>query len=112
MYARWIELYIKDGKQKEYEEAQKWMMEQRAKYDFGCWVFVATGDLGFEAPCYIVMPGHRSREEYVKAADAINDKMNDEWDEFMNKIQPLMRKPNKNYDWHLLTELSYWKDSE
>jgi hypothetical protein len=112
MYARWIELYIKDGKQKEYEEAQKWMMEQRAKHDFGCWVFVATGDLGFEAPCYIVMAGHKSREELDKAMENSNEKMKSEWDEFMSRIQPLMRKPNKYYDWHLLADLSYWKDSE
>lgn len=112
VFCRWIELYIQEGKQKEYEEAQHWINEQRAKNDFGCWVFVATGDLGFEAPCYIVMGGHKSREEYEKAFGEINEKMKDEWDEFMDKIQPLMRKPNKNYEWHLLPELSYWKESE
>jgi hypothetical protein len=111
-YSTWIELYIKEGKQKEYEEAQKWINEQRAQHDFGCWVFVATGDLGFETPCYIVMGSHKSREEHQKAFGEINEKMKEEWDEFMNRIQPLMRKPNKYYDWYLLPELSYWKNSE
>ena len=106
-YAKWIEVYIKDGKQKEFEEAVKWFNKERASNDYGSWVFYATGEFGYESPCYIVMIGNKNLLDFLQANKEINEKMNDEWKEYMNKIRPLMRKPSKNYDWYLLSGLSY-----
>ena len=77
-FSTWREVYIKNGKQKEFEEATKWINEERAKKGLGCWEFCATGGFGYEEPCYILMFGHKSREEYEKANKEIKGKLKEE----------------------------------
>jgi|GEM_PF-1015327 len=100
-------LYIKPGKQKEYEDVQKRMNEVRKEKDYGCWVFIASGGFGYEEPCYIVMNANTNRENYGKAFTKFQEENQDKWNEFMKIIYPLLRKPPIVYDWYLLKDLSY-----
>ncbi len=106
-YCLWIELYIKPGKQKEFEEAVKAFNKERAKKDYGSYVFYATGGLGYERPCYIVMISNKDEESFLKSQKTINEAMANEIEAYMKKIYPLMRKPMINHDWYLLMDLSY-----
>ena len=100
-------LFIKSGKQKEYEEAQKWINKVREEKDYGCWLFTASGGFGYEEPCYIVMNANTNRENSMKALEKFQKENQDIWNKFVKKIQPLLRKPPVVYDWHLLKDLSY-----
>lgn len=106
-FALWIEVYIKSGKQKEFEEAVKWLNEQRTKKDYGSYVFYASAGFGYEDPCYIVMIANTNEQEFDKADKQINEVMKDEIAQYYERIFPLMRKPSINYDWHYLSNLSY-----
>ena len=66
-YCLWIELYLKPGKQKAFEEAVKVFNEERAKKDYGSYVFYASGGFGFEQPCYIVMISNINEESFLKS---------------------------------------------
>ncbi len=102
-----IELYIKPGKQKEFEEAVKAFNAERAKKDYGSIVFYAAGGFGYEQPCYIAMIADKSEADFLESQKRINEVMEKERREYMNIIRPLMRKPSINHDWFLLRDLSY-----
>ena len=100
-------LYIKPGKQKEYEQAQKWINKVREEENYGSWIFTATCGFGYELPCYMVLNANTNRNNYEKAFDEFYNENTDKWDEFIKMIQPLLRKPPIVYDWYLLKDLSY-----
>jgi hypothetical protein len=106
-YCLWIELFLKPGKQKEFEKAVKEFNKERAEKDYGSYVFYATGGFGYERPCYIVMISDKNEESFLKSQKKINEVMSDEIEAYMKKIYPLMRKPMINHDWYLLMDLSY-----
>ena len=106
-YQQWTEIYLKEGKQEEFESALKWLNEERAKKECGCYVFYATGGFGYEIPCYIVMVGNTTKEEFVRADKQVKQQMEMVWEKYLEKINPCMRKPPKVYDWQYFPELSY-----
>lgn len=106
-YQQWTEIYLKEGKQDEFEKALKWLNDERAKKECGCYVLYATGGFGYEIPCYIVMVGNKTKEEFIEADKQVKKQMEMVWEKYLEKINPIMRKPSKVYDWNYLPELSY-----
>ena len=100
-----ISVYIKSGKQKEFEETLIDFNKKRAK--LGSPIFVATGGFGMEQPCYTIMMTGKDEETFLKLQNETAEILAKERDDYFNKIYKLMRKPSTNYNWYFLRNLSY-----
>jgi len=105
-FCRWIEYSLIPGKNREFEEAVKWMNGKRESAGAGHFVLYGTGGVGYETPVYVEMIGAKNHDDYVKQTGALGEKVAVSLKEYRSRIYPLTREM-KEYDWWLLRDLSY-----
>ena len=106
-YCRWIEVYLKSGMGKAFEEAVGWINEKREDHDYGVLCRFAEGGLGYDGPCYIVFYAHDSMEDYMLYESSTPESYKKDFQEYLKKIRQLTMRPAKLYDYNLLWDLSY-----
>jgi len=106
-YGRWIEIYLKVGKQKEFMEAVKWINEQRAAYGIQEYLGFSIGGIGYQSPSYNVYYSHVSKEALNNYYNSTPEAYKKKFEEYLKKIQKLMIKPPTISDYYLLWDLSY-----
>jgi hypothetical protein len=107
LYCRWIEVYLKSGSEKEFEEIIAWMNDQRNKHDYRIICRFAEGGIGYDTPSYIGLYGHDSMAKYMEYHISISDTYKKDFEEYLSKIRQLMVRPPKIFDNDLLWELSF-----
>jgi len=111
-YQRWIEVYLKPGTEKEFEEAVKWINEIRKAHDYGVLCNFAECGLGYETPSFLVMYGHDNRIDYLEYEENLDEAYMAEYQKYRTKIGKLLAKPAKFYDIQYLPEMSYTPAAE
>jgi len=112
IYGRWIEIYLKTGKQKEFMEAVKWINEQRAAYGIQEYLGFSIGGIGYQSPSYQVYYSHVSKEALNNYYDSTPEAYKKKFEEYLKKIRKLMIKPPTISDYYLLWDLSYTPTSQ
>jgi len=106
-YGRWIEIYLKPGKQKEFVEAVKWINEQRAAYDIEDYLMFASGGFGYQGPSFLVIFSHLSREEFNASLESHPDAYEEKFDMYLDRVFKLISKPVDIYHYNFVWDLSY-----
>lgn len=107
MYELSREIYLKPGKQNEFEEALSWLNGKRKELDFKGYFFYLTCEMGYEDPCSIIMYGAANKQQLLIQDAARTEEYLKVFQEYLDKIFPLMRKPPKVFDWYYKKNLSY-----
>ena len=100
------EIYLKPGKQNEFEEALKWLNEKRRELDFKTYVFYLEGKIGYEDPCSIILYGAANKLQLLEQNAAYTEEYLKVFQEYLDRIYPLMRS-SKVFDWNYEKNLSY-----
>jgi hypothetical protein len=106
-YNRWIEVYLKPGSQKAFEEDVTWINDRRKKHDYGVSCRFAEGGIGYDAPSYIVLYAHDSLAKYLEYEISTSDAYKKDFQESLSKVRQLMVRPPKISNYNLLWELSF-----
>ncbi len=106
-YCRWIEVYLKSGSQKAFEEHVAWLNDRRKKHDYGVSCRFAEGGIGYDAPSYIVLYAHDSLAKYLEYEISTSDTYKKDFQDYLSKIRQLMVRPPKISNYNLLWELSF-----
>jgi len=107
IYGRWIEIYLKTGKQKEFIEAFKWLNEQRSAFGIEEYVIVGVGGIGYQSPSFHAYYTHVSKQTLNDYYDSTPEGYQEKFDEYLAKILKLMIKPPIINEYKLLWDLSY-----
>lgn len=63
--------------------------------------------MGYEDPCSITMYGAANKQQILEQYAAYTEESLKVFQEYLDKIFPLMRKPPKVFDWNFSKDLSY-----
>ena len=63
--------------------------------------------MGYEDPCSIIMYGAANKQQLLKQDAVRTEEYLKVFQEYLDKIFPLMRKPPKVFDWNYSKDLSY-----
>lgn len=107
LYCRWIEVYLKSGSQKEFEEFVAWMNDQRKKHDYRLICRFAEGGIGYDTPSYLVMYYHESKAKFIEYEISTSDTYKKDFEEGLSKMRQLWVRPPKIFDYNLHWELSF-----
>ena len=111
-YGNWIEIYLKPGKEKEFEEALRWLSERRKEHQYKVRCNYAECGLGYETPSILVMYTHESQLGFLEYENGLSEAYNADFQEYLNRVRKLFAKPIKRYDIYYIPELSYAPDQE
>jgi len=106
-FGRWIEVYLKSGTGKQFEEAIQWISQKREAHDYGVRCIYAECGLGYETPSYLVMYTHESLLGLLESENSMDDTYKADYQEYLLTIRKLFAKPVKFYNIHYHPELSY-----
>lgn len=107
IYGRWIEIYLKTGKQKEFMEAVKELNEQRRAFGIKEYLGFSIGGIGYQDPSFHAHYTHESQEALNNYYDSTPEAYKEKFEEYLETIQKLMIKPPTISQYYLLWELSY-----
>jgi hypothetical protein len=106
-YGRWIEIYLKPGKQKEFMEAVKELNNQRKAFGIQEYLMLGEGGIGYQAPSFHAYYSHLSQQAFNDYFDSTPEAYNKKFQEYLDKIFKLMIKPPVINHYYLIPELSY-----
>ena len=107
LYSKWIEVYLKSGSQKAYEELVAGFNDQRKKHDYRLICRFAEGGIGYDTPSYIVFFYHESLAKYMDYEISTSDAYKKDFEEYISKGRQLLVRPPIIFDYNLHWELSF-----
>ena len=107
IFGRWIDIYLKPGKQKEFTEAVNGINEQRRAYGIQEYLMFGEGGIGYQSPSFHVYYMNGSKEALNNYYDLTPEAYKEKFEEYLKTIQKLMIKPPTISQYYLLLELSY-----
>lgn len=111
-YERWIEIYLKPGTGKEFEEAFRWISERRKEHEYKLRCNYAECGLGYETPSILVMYQHESLLGYLEYENGLGEAYKADFQKYLNRVRKLFAKPVKMYDIYYISDLSYTPNQE
>jgi hypothetical protein len=112
IFGRWIEIYLKTGKQKEFMEAVKVLNEQRRAFGIKEYLGFSIGGFGYQDPSFHAYYTHANKEILDNFYDSTPEAYKEKFEEYLKTIQKLMIKPPTINHYYLLSDLSYTPASQ
>ena len=99
------------GKEKEFEEAVKWMNGQRESAGVGHYIGYVIGGVGFDDPLFAEGNSAVSQEDFLKRTSDMDIKMATVLREFNRRIYSITREKKEFFQWQL-KDLSYQPEAK
>ena len=86
--------------------------EQRAEYGAQEYVQFGKGEIGYQAPCFLLIYMHKSQQDFENYLDTTPEAYQEKFQQYLKDLQKLLAQPPELYDYFWLQELSYQPEEQ